>query len=348
MKPAMESPSERSTAISTGTGTAPSKPRDPSLDFAKGLLVEVMILFHSLQYFLGVRFVGLNYLAFVTGAFVFLAGSIVTEIYLTRFQTNPRSMLLRLIWRSVKLLVLFSSINIAFRLFFIHSPQNGVRDLLLAAGEIFGAGSKRIVIFEMLVPIAYTLAAAALIAALARTGWLIGALSISAFVLLTIFASQSFNAYFLGLGLLGVAYGLLRHYRGSGRAGYIITAVSAAGAAAYFISIALMPEDTPWIYAAGVVATVETFRSLRLYIALPKWLCFTMEEFGRYSLFAYIAQIGFLRVLLALIGADLGAVGYAVGPIIACNIFLLATMVAMSRLRSLSSSFDTFYRTIFG
>jgi hypothetical protein len=197
------------------------------------------------------------------------------------------------------------------------------------------------------VPIAYTLVAAALLLAVVRRSWVIGVLAVSLFILLTTFAEDSFNLSFVALGMLGVAYGLLKARRGNGTAGRLMAITSILIAGIYFTLVTVLPEDTPWIYAAGVFGVVELFRSARLYLPLPQWGCYFFEEFGRYSLFAYIIQIFLLRTLLWAAGG-LGVSGYATGPILICNLLLFLTIIAIARFRQLSPSFDGFYRAIFG
>ena len=66
----------------SGSGQADpgSRSRDSGLDFLKGFLVLVMVVHHSLEYFLGPRYPVIKYFDFVTGAFVFVAGFIVSSI----------------------------------------------------------------------------------------------------------------------------------------------------------------------------------------------------------------------------------------------------------------------------
>src|SRR5882762_1361353 len=130
--------------------------RQDSYDLAKGVLVEVMIIYHSLGYFGGGQEF-LKYIDFVTGAFVFLAGSTVTHYYLKEYKERMSLMLQRLLIRSAKLIVLFTIINTCVHLV-VKKNYNGV-DLGIQyfyghLYEVFILGSRRIAAFEILLPIA--------------------------------------------------------------------------------------------------------------------------------------------------------------------------------------------------
>ena len=61
------------------------KTRNYSLDFVKGICVIVMVIYHTIDYYFPQSFF-LHYLLFVSGAFVFITGFIITHIYPNRFE----------------------------------------------------------------------------------------------------------------------------------------------------------------------------------------------------------------------------------------------------------------------
>ena len=323
------------------------KDRDPSLDFSKGILVEVMMIFHGVQYFADPRHPILNYLAFVTGAFVFLAGSVITEIYLARPIVDRARIFIRLLWRSLKMLLLFSTINILFHLL-IGPPtdRHGITALASSVREIFGTGNKSMVAYEMLVPIAYTLVASSVIALLIRSKAQVAIVAVAVFVMVTLHFSESFNLRFLGLGILGMSYGLLKDIRQRPVEGDFMAVTALLLTFCYFLTIVWFAQDTPWIYAVGVVAIVELIREIRLRCSLPSIAIYFFEQFGRYSLFGYISQIVFFRALLAVVGHHNKSELTAALSILLCNaVIFTAIAVIISRRRQISW-FDRVYRAV--
>ena len=139
-------------------------------DFLKGVLVEVMIIYHSVGYF-ATNIDGLKYLDFVTGAFVFLSGSVVSQYYYQKYGPHF-GFISRLFARSGKLVALFLVLNLGVHLV-VRRNYNGAKFGLLefyhGLFDVFVPGSKQLACFEILLPIAYTLILGAVLMTIGRS-----------------------------------------------------------------------------------------------------------------------------------------------------------------------------------
>src|SRR6266404_6713536 len=96
----------------TQTMTIPgAKPaRIPALDFTKGALVLIMVLYHWINYFLGPH--DIRYLRFLTPSFIFISGFIVSNVYIFKYGISDAQLPKRLIQRGLKILGVFLLLNL--------------------------------------------------------------------------------------------------------------------------------------------------------------------------------------------------------------------------------------------
>lgn len=138
--------------------------RDAALDFTKGVLVLLMVLYHWLNYFVSVEGFGYRYIRFITPSFVFLAGFLVTYLLASRESQKPSSLSARLLLRGAKLLVLFTVLNLGVAWLAPARPSGratGIVEFIGSIPECYLTG--RNTSFFVLVPISYTLMIAALL-----------------------------------------------------------------------------------------------------------------------------------------------------------------------------------------
>ncbi len=66
--------------------SAPKSRRIPALDFTKGALVLLMVLYHWINYFVGPEVTYYyKYLRFLTPSFIFIAGFMISNVYLSKY-----------------------------------------------------------------------------------------------------------------------------------------------------------------------------------------------------------------------------------------------------------------------
>src|SRR5687768_184813 len=132
--------------------------RDVALDFTKGVLVLLMVVYHWLNYFVSPYGFGYRYIRFITPSFVFLAGFLVTNLLVARRNTNSAALSGRLLARGIKLLLVFTVLNLAVAAIEPPRPSGqlqGLASFIDAFPESYVTGEHTS--FFVLLPISYTL-----------------------------------------------------------------------------------------------------------------------------------------------------------------------------------------------
>jgi hypothetical protein len=328
-----------------------SKTRDAHFDILKGFLVLIMVAHHTLEYFAGPNYPLIRYLDFVTGGFVFAAG------FLSSFtqQLNPVVIRVkaarRLLTRGFKILAVFIVVNCLLGLTFHQSSSGksfGGQVIISHLPRILIAGDKRLVAFAILVPIAYTLIALAVLTVLTESKW---TLCIVAAILLgydTAIAPLPYNLYFLAMGLSGAAAGKLVD-----RAAVVSASRTApralmlTGAALYMGAITVLPSDNAILYVAGIFCVLASAYAYAGTLELFRLPFSSLVMLGRYSLVGYLAQIFFLQILAR--GAARPAMEWGLGaiPLILTTIFLWGLCSGLDFLRGRYATISYAYRLVF-
>src|SRR5579872_443944 len=76
--------------------------RVPALDFTKGALVLIMVLYHWLNYFVGPQGDIYKYLRFLTPSFIFITGFLISNVYLSKYGIADPRIPRRLVQRGLK------------------------------------------------------------------------------------------------------------------------------------------------------------------------------------------------------------------------------------------------------
>src|SRR5882724_12530804 len=93
---------------------SPKSQRIPALDFTKGTLVLLMVLYHWINYFIGQEVTYYyKYLRFLTPSFIFIAGFMISNVYLSKYAAADPRLSKRLFTRGLKLFAIFLSLNLA-------------------------------------------------------------------------------------------------------------------------------------------------------------------------------------------------------------------------------------------
>src|SRR6266436_5614979 len=153
-------------SLTSQTMTIPgAKPaRIPALDFTKGALVLIMVLYHWINYFLGPH--DNRYLRFLTPSFIFISGFIVSNVYIFKYGISDPQLPKRLIQRGFKILGVFFVLNLMRNFIAPGRPEDvaltthgSIRSLfdIYILGTGVGGGQAKVVAFFILVPISYLL-----------------------------------------------------------------------------------------------------------------------------------------------------------------------------------------------
>ena len=324
--------------------------RIEALDFVKGALVLIMVLYHWLNYFASPA-LDYRYLRFLTPSFLFITGFLISHIYLSK-PVSSNGPAKRLLARAVKLLAVFVALNVAKAMISggTSAPEGGqfsMRDV----AAVFGVGpsdTDKVMSFYILIPISYVLMVAAALTAPFRayryTFHVVTALLLLIIAALSAYGFYSPNLDFVTLGLLGVVCGFTSLERIDGLASHY--GWLAVAYAAYLIAIARW--NVPFglliigvgltLLAIYVVAVIgDQSNRARQHVIL----------LGQYSLFGYIAQIAILQGLSAASrGFTVAGLGIYVSFLAAFAMTMAAVeLVAAAKTRSITV--DRLYRAVF-
>jgi peptidoglycan/LPS O-acetylase OafA/YrhL len=286
--------------------TAAAK-RIPAFDFTKGALVLFMVLYHWLNYFVGLQGEYYNYLHFLTPSFIFITGFLISHVHFGKYGTGSARLSARLLIRGLKILALFVSMNLLIAIFLRNSSVRQAffsgslsADLyrIFVSGDVLIDGIGKAASFTILVPIGYLLISSAGLSLLCRFSRYTFHFACALLLLFVIFRQargvQDLNPGLLMIGLLGVVLG----YATSAQVATLVShRLALCGAyCLYLAAVTIWGVPLP-LMIAGVILTTTL-----IYIVGDKkgqmgLLRGHIVLLGKYSLFGYLSQILILQVL---------------------------------------------------
>jgi peptidoglycan/LPS O-acetylase OafA/YrhL len=326
---------------------APVATRIDALDWVKGALVVLMVVYHAVNYS-RFRPLAFEYLGFLPASFIFITGFVVGQIYAARYNLQSWKPYLRLMTRGLKMLVLFTVLNLAWFMASERSLYHGFWVFAERADAIYLHASGRVAIFEVLLPIAYFLLLAPVLLWLrARVRGAVVVIALLALAACLFLESKGMSfkqPSLLCAGLLGMAAGLVPMVRVEAAARLWMSPLLA------FVLYRVSQHFFGGRFAVemfGAAASVFLLYAIALHLekvpALWRWIVTT----GQYSLLAYLAQIALLQVIVKAAGGKPDTIL----PVIGIGALTLAltwlVIVATKSIRARSSVADTFYKAIF-
>ncbi len=321
-----------------------------TIDFTKGALVLLMVVYHSLNY-LQSGTLSHDFLAFVPPSFIMITGFIVSHMYMRKYEGNLKAVGLRLGVRSMKIFLLFIALNAAARLVWSvnhYGVAIQFENLKHEFVQMFLVGAPWLSAFDILLPISYTLAAAVIVV---RVQSILPSfplvLASAVFLLCTYmenFSMSLYNLNMLSAGFIGMAAGLLPQ----GILGRIRPpwAFVAAVLVLYVVVIRFF-EDYYYTQMLVTVLALVAILSTGSRVNPASMLTRQVTTLGRYSLLSYIAQIFFLQLLKP---AAAAFNVHAVHPLALISIVMVLTWIsalitdfARQRLRYI----DVLYKAVF-
>jgi peptidoglycan/LPS O-acetylase OafA/YrhL len=330
--------------------------RIPALDFTKGALVLIMVLYHWINYFIGSNWAYYRYLRFLTPSFIFVTGFLISNVYLSRYRASDPRLGRRLFTRGLKLLAVFVVLNAARNLLLprlsagsIMTDQLDLKSVVavFVSGNVLTTTGKAVA-FYILVPISYLLLLSAGLLVPYRfykhTFHAVCVFFLLCILVLNLNNLNSPNLEFVTIGLVGVLAGFIPIDRINNVVRHPYTLAIAY--ACYVIAITVW--NVPFqllivgaclsviaIYLLGLVG--DKLSKARRHVIL----------LGRYSLLGYIAQIAILQLLSA--GLRHVNLGFAVLGIsfFAAFALTMVTVEAVDRVKARSIIVDRLYRAVF-
>jgi peptidoglycan/LPS O-acetylase OafA/YrhL len=341
--------------------TASTVARNNAFDVIKGVLVLVMVAYHVMSIMSSARFEDFRYLRFVSGSFIFISGFVLTRFFAASFQSDAKAASGRLIVRGLKVLALFTALNLLIQssgVGNVQKPQLGHEGYWQHAASIYLQGNGRMSSFLILLPIAYLLMLAPAVLWLLsrqRTGagwWLLAAT-----LLLAAWPATTADApvlEFMLIGLAGLCLGKLTpsdKLRGRHLARRLLNrwppALALAGLVLSLWFTGRFNHNLA-AYTLGIAAMLKCLYDLACVLSSHGPAGRGLALLGRYSLATYIAQIVFIQMLFRLSHQQRWQLGL---PLMAFGLSTALAMwglcVMLERLRARWQAVDRSYRLIF-
>jgi peptidoglycan/LPS O-acetylase OafA/YrhL len=282
---------------------SPATSRLGFLDLTKGILVILMVVYHSLNY-TNQYHLGFRYLSFLPPSFILITGFLISYVYTARYRAGDRRLVYRLISRGAKLLLLFTALNIVAQ--FVRSPvygrSIGVATFFASWDRIYFLGTESAAVFEVLLPIAYLLLLAPALIWLAQIHRL--ALPVLTLCVMSICAFLDYrglsflNLNFISAGVIGMMGGrLIPQPAILGRYVWIAMVANIA-----YFPISITKGYVYLVQLFGACVVLAFICGLSSRFTGREWIQQRIIRLGQYSLLSYIAQIAILQTFSRFVG----------------------------------------------
>ncbi|MCK9417954.1 MAG: hypothetical protein M0R70_01085 [Nitrospirae bacterium] len=328
----------------------PKTRRNHEIDFVKGVLVVGMVIYHSLDYFYATSGI-IKYVRFISGAFILMSGFLISAIYIKKYSVQTSEISKRLYVRGFKLLILFILLNAV--LYFI--GWQSIRKKGIDIGSIndtlyiiFVSGTHKIVAFDILVPIAYTLNFVGLLIFLfkerVRLHVIFTGMALLYCSLMLYGNQEGYNLRYMVIGICGFALGFvdMKKLRDISRYSVWIFVL--------FLIYLIGLQKISLFYPQYVLITI--FNLLVIFTAGTRLspdnlIVRKIDLLGEYSLLSYLVQIAILQVLVRLFRLDSFNAFRVLIIVIITNALMMLCVEIVRRLRTGSKSIDRLYRIVF-
>lgn len=330
--------------------------RISALDFTKGALVLIMVLYHWINYFIGPQWPYYFYLRFLTPSFIFITGFMISHVYLSKYKAADPRLPRRLFVRGLKLMAIFVVLNVA-RVFIVPILHTGALvnnplDLkniftIFVSGNL-SVVSGKLVSFSILVPISYLLMFSGALMFPYRvfkyTFHVTSALLLLCALALGWMGAGSQNLEFVAIGMLGELTGFLplATINNFVRRPYLLALAYFGYVAAitlwnvpFSLLIVGVYLSLMFIYLIGVSGT-ESDKTRSTIILL-----------GKYSLFGYLSQIFILQILSVGLRSFNNRIAVQVISFGAAFALTIASVELVDRMRVRAANIDKLYKAVF-
>ena len=315
-----------------------------------------MVLYHWVNYFIGLQWEYYRYLRFLTPSFIFISGFMISHVYLSKYDAADPRLSKRLFTRGLKLMAVFLALNAA-RALIVPVLSTGVlagnpldiRNIfpVFVSGNVPIVGGK-LVSFSILVPISYLLMlSGALMLPYRFFRYTFHAVCVFLFlsiVVLGVMGAESPNLELMTIGMLGVVTGFMpiaaindfvRHSYVLGFAYLCYTIAITIWGVPFSLQVVGVPLSLMVIYLVAISGNDSGIVKREVILL------------GKYSLFGYISQIAILQILAAsLRHANLGFVVLGVSFVTAFALTIVSVEV-VDRLRARVAGIDRLYKAVF-
>jgi peptidoglycan/LPS O-acetylase OafA/YrhL len=323
--------------------------RLPALDFTKGALVLIMVLYHWMNYFVEADGSIYKYLRFLTPSFILITGFLISHVYLSKTRSSGWKIAGRLLGRGFKLLAIVACLNLALNTIGIHGLTSRTSNLSPARVAMAYISGTTPVAFSVLVPIAYLLIASAVfLFILGRDRYVYqisSAVCLAVALVLDVKGIQSGYLQIFSIGTLGIAIGYISLTKLNSFVSHHATIVIAY--VAYLCAITLL-DVIFLLQIVGVCLSLAIIYWIGTAYSVSNPIGRTTVLLGQYSLFAYIAQIVILQVLRRSLRVEGDGLAIAVVAFLAALALTTISVEAVHRARAKVKVVNSLYTAVFG
>jgi len=338
------------------TASSPKTQRISALDFTKGTLVLIMVLYHWINYFIGLQWGYYRYLRFLTPSFIFITGFMISNVYLSKYEAADSRLSKRLFTRGLKLLIIFIALNLA-RIYIAPALGTGeVSQNLVDARNLFivfvsgnmPVTAGKLISFSILVPISYLLMLSGVLMLPYRfyrhMFHLVCVLLLLSIVILGFRGAESPNLELITIGMLGLLSGFASIPSINER----VRHPYALAFAYVCYTIAITIWNVPfWLQMIGVPLSLAVIYLVGISGNDSGWVRSKTILLGKYSLFGYISQIAILQILAVTCRhTHLGFAVLTLSLITALALTIFSVEV-VDRLRITVPTMDRLYKAVF-
>ncbi len=327
--------------------------RIPALDFTKGTLVLFMVLYHWINYFIGIQWAYYRYLRFLSPSFIFISGFMISNVYLSKYDAANPQLTKRLVTRGLKLIAIFLALNIARDCMLPRLSTGGlVANLLnpesILATFVTGDFTSKLVAFFILVPIAYLLMLSGILMVPQRiyryTFHVVCVFLFIAISMLDLMGAKNQDLELVAIGMLGVLAGFtpIERINKFVRRPYLL----AFAYLLYTIAIAIWNVPFP-LEVVGTCLSVMVIYLVGSTERQPGRIRNEVILLGKYSLFAYISQIAILQILKASLWHLSFGIPVLVVSAVAAFALTVISVEVVDRARLAAPSINRLYKAVF-
>lgn len=321
--------------------------RDLALDLVKGVLVVVMVAYHAMNIFSTAGPDEYAYVRFVSGSFILMSGYIVAKFCEGRFEEDWFGTSRILIFRGLKLIILFIFLNLLIDIMGMGNiGKGGFSNQLANISDIYIVGKPGVASFQILLPIGYILVTAPTLLLLGRFSWLLLAIFVAMSGVAGLSNLDSVNIDFVLLGGIGLFGGLfIKAFNRS----LAIKNVWVMVGCFFFIIISMRYlNENLATYALGIIGILKVLYDLSSYFGGKSYVGRVFVLLGQYSLVCYIVQIGFMRALHVALSNPQWPLGYEVIVVILVTVtFLVMVSAGLVVLRDRNDFVRRAYKLVF-
>jgi len=330
--------------------------RIPALDFTKGALVLIMVLYHWMNYFLVLDWTYYRYLHFLTPSFIFITGFMISNVYLSKYAAADPRLSKRLFTRGLKLMAIFVVLNLV-RIFVVSELGAGIlvrnpldpRNIftIFVSGNLPVTGGK-LVSFSILVPISYLLMFSGALMLPFRfyryTFHVVCVLLLMSILILGLTGAQSPNVESITIGMLGVLLGFMpiQTINDFVRHPYVL----AVAYLCYTIAVTILNVPFP-LLVVGVLLSLMLIYLAGASGSESGTIRGEVILLGKYSLLGYISQVAILQILSVVFHHfNLGFAALVISFLAAFALTIVSVEV-VDRARARIARVDRLYKVVF-